>query len=286
MQQLMSNNIVDLTVENFQQIILEVSKEKIVLIDFWAEGYEPCKELSPILEKIAGDYPDTLLLARVDCEREQQVAAQFGIRNLPTVMVVKDAQPVDGFAGMQPETEIRAMLGKYLPSPEDEFLAKAAELIASGDYSGAFPMAKQAFEINPDNIDSKYLYIDCLIETGAVSTAKELLAEIKLVDQDQRYHTLQGKVELAEQAADTPEIRALQEQAEANPDDLQVKVDLAVALYQVQRFEEALELLYGVLLKDFGFGEAKKLILDIINALPDGDSLKSGYRRKVYSLMY
>ena len=128
MQQLMSNNIVDLTVENFQQIILEVSKEKIVLIDFWAEGYEPCKELSPILEKIAGDYPDTLLLARVDCEREQQVAAQFGIRNLPTVMVVKDAQPVDGFAGMQPETEIRAMLGKYLPSPEDEFLAKAAEL--------------------------------------------------------------------------------------------------------------------------------------------------------------
>ena len=92
--------------------------------------------------------------------------------------------------------------------------------------------------------------------------------------------------ELAEQAADTPEIRALQEQAEANPDDLQVKVDLAVALYQVQRFEEALELLYGVLLKDFGFGEAKKLILDIINALPDGDSLKSGYRRKVYSLMY
>jgi putative thioredoxin len=286
MQQLMSNNIVDLTVENFQQIILEVSKEKIVLIDFWAEGYEPCKELSPILEKIAGDYPDTLLLARVDCEREQQVAAQFGIRNLPTVMVVKDAQPVDGFAGMQPETEIRAMLGKYLPSPEDEFLAKAAELIAGGDYSGAFPMAKQAYEINPDNIDSKYLYIDCLIETGAVPAAKELLAEIKLVDQDQRYHTLQGKVELAEQAADTPEIRALQEQAEANPDDLQVKVDLAVALYQVQRFEEALELLYGVLLKDFGFGEAKKLILDIINALPDGDSLKSGYRRKVYSLMY
>lgn len=286
MQQLMSNNIVDLTVENFQQIILEVSKEKIVLIDFWAEGYQPCKELSPILEKIAGDYPDALLLARVDCEREQQVAAQFGIRNLPTVMVVKDAQPVDGFAGMQPETEIRAMLGKYLPSPEDEFLAKAAELIASGDYSGAFPMAKQAFEINPDNIDSKYLYIDCLIETGAVPAAKELLAEIKLVDQDQRYHTLQGKVELAEQAADTPEIRALQEQAEANPDDLQVKVDLAVALYQVQRFEEALELLYGVLLKDFGFGEAKKLILDIINALPDGDSLKSGYRRKVYSLMY
>lgn len=282
----MSNNIVDLTVENFQQVILEVSKEKIVLIDFWAEGYESCKELSPILERIAGEYPETLLLARVDCEREQQVAAQFGIRNLPTVMVVQDAQPVDGFAGMQTEDEIRTMLSKYLPSPEDEFLSQAAQFIAAGDYSSAFSMAKQAYEINPDNIDAKYLYIDCLIETGAVPAAKELLEGIKLVDQDQRYQTLQGKVELAEQAADTPEIRALQDQVDANPDDMQVKVDLAIALYQVQRYEEALALLYGVLLKDFGFGEAKKLTLDIINALPDGDSLKSTYRRKVYSLMY
>lgn len=286
MQQMMSNNIVDLTVENFQQVIVEVSREKVVLLEFWAHGYEPCQEIQPVLARIAGDYPDSLLLARVDCERQQEVAAQFGIRNLPTVMVVKDAQPVDGFAGIQPEIEIRAMLGKYLPNPEDEYLAKAAELIAGGDYNGAFPLAKQAFDINPDNIDSKYLYIDCLIETGAVAVAKGLLADIKLVDQDQRYHTLQSKVELAEQAADTPEIRALQEQAEANPDDLQVKVDLAIAMYQVQRYEEALALLHGVLLKDFGFGEAKKLILDIINALPDGDSLKSLYRRKVYSLMY
>ena len=232
-------------------------------------GFRPGKVPVPVLRKRYGQAVLGEVLERAVGDSSRQALTEKGIR-----------------PAMQPEIEIRAMLGKYLPSPEDEFLAKAAELIASGDYSGAFPMAKQAFEINPDNIDSKYLYIDCLIETGAVPAARELLAEIKLVDQDQRYHTLQGKVELAEQAADTPEIRALQEQAEANPDDLQVKVDLAVALYQVQRFEEALELLYGVLLKDFGFGEAKKLILDIINALPDGDSLKSGYRRKVYSLMY
>ena len=283
---MMSNNIVDLTVENFQQVILETSREKLVLIDFWAEWCEPCKDLMPILERIAGDYPDTLLLAKVDCERQQEVAAQFGIRNLPTVMVVKDAQPIDGFAGVQPESEIRAMLAKYLPAPEDEYLQKASECLSEGDYAGAFPFAKQAYEINPDNIDSKYLYIDCLIETGALPQAKTLLGEIKMVDQDQRYQTLQGKIELAEQAADTPEIRGLFEQAEAEPDNLQVKVDLAVALYQVQRSEEALELLYGVLLKDFGFGEAKKFMLDVINALPDGDALKSTYRRKVYSLMY
>ncbi|WP_413365809.1 thioredoxin [Alteromonas sp. AMM-1] len=284
--QMMSNNIVDLTVENFQQVILEISREKVVLIDFWAEWCEPCKDLMPVLEKIARDYPDTLLLAKVDCDRQQEVAAQFGIRNLPTVMVVKDAQPVDGFAGVQPESEIRAMLAKYLPSPEDEYLKKASECLAEGDYAAAFPFAKQAYDINPGNIDSKFLYIDCLVETGALEQAKNLLGEIKMVDQDHRYQSLQAKIELAEQAADTPEIRALFEQVEAQPDNLQLKVDLAVALYRVQRSAEALELLHGVLLKDFGFGEAKKTMLDVINALPDGDALKSTYRRKLYSLMY
>lgn len=286
MENLMSNNIVDLTVENFQQVILEESKEKLVLIDFWAQWCEPCKDLMPVLEKIAGEYPQSLLLAKVDCEKQQEVAAQFGIRNLPTVMVVKDAQPIDGFAGVQPESEIRELLAKYLPKPEDEFVAKAAECIANGDYVQAFPLAKKAFELNAEHIDITYLYIDCLIETGAIPAAKELLEVIKLADQDQRYQALLGKIELTEQAANTPEIRSLQEQLEAMPDSLQVKVDLAVAYYQVQRSEEALALLFAVLREDFAFGEAKKLMLDVINALPDGDALKSGYRRKLYSLMY
>lgn len=138
----MLNNIVDLMVENFQQIILEVFKEKIVLIDFWVEGYEFCKELLLILEKIVGDYLDVLLLVCVDCECEQQVVVQFGICNLFIVMVVKDVQLVDGFVGMQLEIEICVMLGKYLFSLEDEFLVKVVEFIVSGDYSGVFFMVK------------------------------------------------------------------------------------------------------------------------------------------------
>lgn len=279
-------NIVDITVENFQQIVLEASQEKLVLIDFWAEWCEPCKDLLPILEKLAAEYSEHMILAKVDCEAQQQVAAQFGIRNLPTVMVVQQGQPVDGFAGVQPEEQIREMLGKYLPNPEDELLAKAFEAMQSGDYAAAFPHVKSAYEVNPENADVIYLYADCLIETGAIEQAKELLAGIKLVDQDARYQSLNGKIELAEQAADTPEIRQLQAEIEANPDNLQAKVDLAVQLQQASKAGEALELLFSVLKQDLAFGDARKLMMDMVNALADGDPLKSEYRRKVYGLLY
>ncbi len=106
MENLVANSqatIVDITVENFQQIIIEASQDKLVLIDFWADWCEPCKDLMPILEKLAGEYSQHLILAKVDCEAQQEVAAQFGIRSLPTVMVVQNGQPVDGFAGVQPD---------------------------------------------------------------------------------------------------------------------------------------------------------------------------------------
>lgn len=289
MDNLVANNtatVVDITVENFQKVILQDSQEKLVMVDFWADWCEPCKDLMPILEKLAGEYSEHMILAKVDCDAQQEVAGQFGIRSLPTVMLVKDGQPVDGFAGVQPEAQIREMLAKYLPNPEDDALQEAAQLAAAGDYQAAFPIVKQAVDINPDNIDAKYLYIDCLIETGSVSQAKDQLATIKMVDQDGRYQALNGKVELAEQAAETPEIKQLQEAVAREPDNLQYKIDLAVQLQQAHKADEALELLYTVLKKDLSFGDARKLMLDMVNALADGDPLKSQYRRKVYGLLY
>ena len=286
MDNLVENNVVDITPENFQQVILQQSQEKLVLVDFWAQWCEPCKDLMPMLEKIASEYKNEMILARVDCEAQQEIAAQFGIRNLPTVMVVQAGQPVDGFAGMQSESQIREMLAKYLPQPGDAEMQQAAQFVQQGDYQSAFPLAKQAVDLNAENIDAKYLYIDCLIETGSVAQAKAELETIRLVDQDQRYQTLTGKVELAEQAADSPELRELQTAVENNPDDLQLKIDLAIQLQRAHKVDEALPLLHQVLLTDLNFGEAKKVMLDMINALADGDPQKSLYRRKVYSLLY
>ncbi len=281
-----TTNIVELSLENFQQVVVQQSQDRLVIVDFWAEWCEPCKDLMPILQKLAHEYADSVILATVDCDKQQEIAGQFGVRNLPTVMLVKGGQPVDGFAGVQPESQIREMLAKHLPSPEEGLLEQGAQLIAAGDYAAAFPVIKQAFELNPENLDAKLMMTDCFIEQGYIEQAKEILATIGLVDQDGRYGALQGKVELAEQAAESPEIKALQEKLAQQPDDMELQVQLSVQLQQASKYEEALELLFNVLKRDLNFGEAKKLFLDMVNALPDGDPLKSGYRRKIYSLLY
>ena len=281
-----TSNIVELTLENFQQVVLQQSQEKLIMVDFWAEYSEPCQELLPILRKLATENANTMVLATVNVETQQEIVGQFGVRSLPTVMLVKDGQPVDGFAGAQTEEQIREMLAKHLPAAELEFLKQGAVLIGEGDYAAAFPHVKQAFELNPENIDAKLMIIDCWIEQGQVEKAKDLLATIGLVDQDGRYGALQGKIELAEQAAESPEIKALQAQLDASPDDLEIKVKLSVQLQQANQHEDALNLLFSVLSKDLNFGEAKKLFLDMVNALPDGEPLKSQFRRKIYSLLY
>ena len=280
------HNIIDITVENFQQVIINESQNKIVMVEFWADGYEPSQQLAPVLQTLAASHSDAMLHARVDCQQQQEIAGQFGVQNLPTVILVKDGQPIDGFAGPQTEEQIRQLFEKHLPKPEDALYEQASALVIEGDYNQSYTLAKQANELNPQRADIKLLLADCQVEIGQIKQAKALMDTIGLVDQDLLYKSILGKIELAEQAAESPEIKALQEQLAGEPDNLELKVQLAVQLQQANQIEEALALILSVLLKDLNFGEAKKLTLDMINALPDGDPLKSKYRRKVYSLLY
>jgi putative thioredoxin len=279
-------NSVDITIENFQQVILQESATKLVMVEFWAQGYEPSEQLAPVLQAIASKQGENLLHARVDCQAQPDITAQFGVQNLPTVMLIKDGQPVDGFAGVESEANIQAMLDKHLPKPQDELFAQATAMAEQTNYQEAFTLVKQAFDLDPNRADIKLLLADCQVEVGQVNQAKEILATIGLVDQDGYYRAILGKIELAEQAAESPEIIALQQALESDPDNLDLKVKLAVQLRQANQIEEALGLMHSVLLKDLNFEDAKKLMLDMINALPDGEPLKSQYRRKVYSLLY
>ncbi|MEP2653283.1 MAG: tetratricopeptide repeat protein [Paraglaciecola sp.] len=280
------NSVINITPENFQQVILQDSQTKVVMVEFWAEGYEPSQQLAPVLQNVAAKFSDNLIHARVDCQAQQEIAGQFGIQNLPTVMLIKEGQPIDGFAGVQTEAEIIASFEKHLPKPEDGLYQQAVELVTNGDYQQAYTLLKQAYELDATRADIKLLLADCQVELGQIKPAKALLETVGLVDQDALYNSILGKIELAEQAAESPEIKALQAELAANPDDLELKVKLAVQLHQANQTEEALELIVSVLLTDLNFGEAKKLTLDMINALPDGDPLKSKYRRKIYSLLY
>ncbi|GAB2707587.1 co-chaperone YbbN [Aliiglaciecola sp. 3_MG-2023] len=279
-------NFVNLNIENFQQVIIEESKAKHVLVNFWAPNLEMCEQLTPILEKLANQHAEHLIYANVNCEQEQQIAQQFGIQSLPTVILVKDGQPVDGFAGPMMEEQIQELLEKHLPNAVDGFYEKAVALVNQGDYQQAFTIAKQAHDLDPQRADIALVLADCYVELGNTKQAQLLLDNILLVDQNGYYHSIVGKVELVEKASESPEIKQLQAKLDQDPDNLEIKVELAVQLHQANQPEEALELLFAVLKKDLSFGDARKYTLDMINAMPDGDPLKSKSRRTMYSLLY
>ncbi|WP_113908132.1 thioredoxin [Aliidiomarina celeris] len=280
-------NIVNLTMENARDVLLEQSKTKVVLIDFWADWCEPCKQLMPTLERIASQYPDTLVIAKVDCEAEQQLAAQFQIRSLPTLMVFVNGQPVDALQDAQTEQAIKDMLAPHLPQPEDDALANAQQALQEGDEERAYTEAKKAYDLAPENMNARLLLADAAARVGHTEQAKSLLEGLTVAEQaDPRYQHVLANIDLAEQAADSPEVRALEEQVAKSPNDLAARQQLALQYYQVKRYEEALNTLFSVLEADLNFAEAKKHTLDILNNLPAGDPLAATYRRKLYSMLY
>lgn len=280
------NNIVNIDEHNAQQILIQGSQEKVVLIDFWADWCEPCKQLTPVLERIARDFPEDLILAKINCDEQQAIASQFGVRSLPTLVVFKDGQPVDGIAGVQPESVIREMLAKYLPEPQDDAKAAAQQALQEDDFERAYTFAKQAFDLAPEDAQIKLLYADAAASLGQTAQAKELISTLTMADQDAYYQQILAKIKLAEEAAQSPEVQALEDALAADPDNLQTQLDLAVQYHHVKRHEEALELLVEILRKDMNFADAKQKTLDIINNLPAGDPLAAQSRRTLYSMLY
>ncbi len=282
----MQTNTIELNLENFRPVMLEESAKRLVAVYFYAQWEEASIDQLEVIKSFAANHPEHILLATVNCDEQPEIVQQFGVRGLPTTMIVKDGQPVDGFSGPQDAEQLKATFDSYLPKPEDELFTKAKELIAQGDYQQSFAMLKQANELAPTRMDIVIAYADASVETGNLDLAKRLIQQVGLVDQQTEYHAVVSKIELAEKASESPELLDAQAKHLANPEDLQLKIDYAIALQQAHKQEQALELLYEVVKKDMSFGDGKKLFLDTINALADGDPLKSQYRRKMYSLLY
>nr|WP_282450192.1 thioredoxin [Microbulbifer sp. CAU 1566] len=280
--------IVDVTAQNAQQVLIEESMKRPVVVDVWADWCEPCKQLMPVLEKLANEYAGQFLLAKLNADTEQALAGQLGVRSLPTVMLLKDGQPVDGFAGAQPEKQIREMLDKYLPKSWDLQLQQAQKLIGEDQLDEALPLLRQAYGDSGERADIAKQYAAVLLEKNRAKDAEEVLGKILMADQDADYQQLMAQLELKLQAADSPEIKALQQALAENPDDQESAYKLAVQLSQADRHEEALEILLGLLRKDMGFAEgaAKQAYLDIVKALGAGDPVATTYQRKLMTLLF
>ena len=281
-------NVVDIDQNNAQQYLIDESFNRPVVVDFWADWCAPCKQLMPLLEKLAEEYAGAFLLAKINADEQQGISQQLGVRSLPTVMVFKDGQPVDGFSGAQPETAVREMLQKHLPSPWDAKIAEATELLDRGDTSGALALLRAAWEESNKLLDITLAYAGALVEANRLDEAEEVLNEVRLVDRDALHEQLMAQIELKREAGKSPEIEALESELASDESNHSVRVKLAVQLTTGAHYRDALEHLLVVLRadRDWSNGEAKRLYLDTIASIGKGDPLAAEYQRKLFSILY
>ncbi|MAT91244.1 MAG: thioredoxin [Halioglobus sp.] len=284
----MSDFIVNIDESNAAALLIEESHKRPVVVDFWADWCEPCKVLMPMLESIANEYQGAFLLAKVNADEQGMIAQQFGVRSLPTVMVVQGGQPVDGFVGAQPEAQVREMLAKYLPSPWDALLQQGMEALQRGEPREALPPLRQAWEESGKKHEIAVVYASALVEALRLDEAQAVLDEVRLADRDAAWEQVNAQLEIKREAAKSPEIEALEAQLAANPDDLDLRHQLGVQCTDSGQYREGMEHLITILRTDLDHadGATKRLLLDTIAALGKGDPLAAEYQRKLYSLLY
>lgn len=291
----MSVNNHDVSVSTFPEIILEGSKKKPILVVFWSQQCPVCCDLLPIIDKIHAEDEQAFVIARINCDVEQQIVNHFGVQSVPSVFMFIDGQGTDGFSGEQTEQFIREFINKHTPDKTQILLQQGQTLFAQGEVENAKIVLLQASQLCPsDNInyhDIKLALAQVYLALGEFESATPLLDTIPMVAQNMIYHSLISQLELAKQSSQTPEITALEQALETTGNNSETKREieyqLAVQYNQANRNAESLALLYNILLTDINYeqGEAKKILLDILATIDD-IKLISKYRRKLYSLLY
>lgn len=173
--------MIDVTVENFETEVVTASLSVPVLVDFWAPWCGPCKTLGPVLEKLETEYAGRFKLVKIDSDEQQQLASMFGIRSIPTCVLLIGGQPVDGFTGAVPESQLRAFLDKHVPSEgaleAEAEVDEAHALLDAGDTQAALAKMADALAADPANDDARFDYVRLLAATGAYEEAEALLRE-------------------------------------------------------------------------------------------------------------
>jgi len=286
-----TSTIFDATQANFEAEVINASFDQPVLVDFWATWCGPCKTLGPLIEKVVGEYAGAIKLAKVDCDKEQQLAAMFGVRSIPTVVLVREGQLVDGFTGALPEAQLREFLARHVqpgePAEDDVPVEDLAPRVAETPEQ-AIARIQQEMAKEPDRAELKLDLALAQLRVGNAAAAQAELDSLPAnLASDDRARRVRGQLELAQALKDAPPAAELQRRIEKDPADHAARDLLGLRLVLEGDAEAGLEQLLGVLKADRNWndGQAKKHLVAAFSVLDDAD-LVGTYRRKMSSLLF
>jgi putative thioredoxin len=279
----------DVDTKTFESVVIEGSKKVPVVVDFWAPWCAPCRVLGPVLERLADEYGDRFILAKINSDENQELAARYGVRGIPNVKAFIDGEVVDEFTGALPESGVRAFIERVVPSPAEELRDSAARVYAqTRDAEQALELLAQAEQLDPKNDDVRIDRAAVLTDAGRDDEARKLLDNLSpLAQMNERVGTLRAKLDLAQGAAEAPSEDVLNARVARDGNDLEARLQLAHQYVARRDYRPALEQLLEIVHHNRGYRDdiARKTMLKVFELLGNHSELVSEFRKKLASAM-
>lgn len=280
--------VINITMATFQDDVVQKSMETPVVIDFWAPWCNPCKQLAPILEKLAAEYGGKFILAKINTDEEPQIAQAFGVQSLPTVFALVQGNPVDQFSGVMSEQQIREWLAPLLPSPAQQ-LAREAMALAETDPKAAEAKYREALALVPTEDSLKICLAQVVLKQGRLEecgTILDALAARGFLEPEAE--RLKSELEVRLAAAESGGVDEARKAADAEPGNLLLRIRLADAYAAVSQHRKALEICLEIVKQDFGEArnEAKTTMVKIFDMLGPASELTGEFRRQLATALY
>ena len=289
--------IIDVITDNFMTDVIEQSKETPVIVDFWAPWCEPCKQLTPIIERIIKEKNGRVILAKMNIDESPEVAQQLKIQSIPAVMAFNDGQPIDGFIGVQSEKNIIEFVNKISSlknsSTIEENISAGKKYMNEGDIETATLVFSEILKIEPDNISAKSLLARCLIKNDQLNDAEKIIDSLPVgAESNQDYISVRSELEIFKNAKNNPisdnEEQELRNNIDKQPENYQLRLDLSKILMAKGENEEAINQLLRIIEVNakWNDGEARKQLIEIFNILGNENILVTEGRKKLSSMLF